>query len=304
MITTGSATNCRGLKSRTRFPGTAHTHQMKLEFYKTLWGWKGTWKHALAEAADAGFAGVEGPLPASRQAADEASRALSESGLSWICEISTTGYAAPEARASVAAHLAVLRSEMERALPLRPLFFTSMAGDDCWSVSESVDFFAQAVEMAASLGVTLCCETHRARSLFHPRVTAEILEQVPGLVLTADFSHWCNVCERLVLDEYPHFLDICAPRVRHIHGRVGYDQGAQVPDPRLPRYSEALEAHIRWWTKVWRQRLEADADKFTVTPEFGPDGYQQILGTTDEPFGDLWEINRGMAAILRERLAP
>jgi sugar phosphate isomerase/epimerase len=274
---------------------------MKLDFFKTLWGWPGSWREALHEAAAAGFAGIEGPLPAAREGFEEATRSLRDSGLPWIAEISTTGYAVPEAGADVARHLEVLRREVERALPLKPRFFTSMAGDDCWAVSQSVGFFGQVLEVAREFEVTICCETHRGRSLFHPRVTKEILQQLPELELTADFSHWCNVCERLVLAEYPEFLECCRNRVRHIHARVGYDQGAQVPHPLLPRYREPLEQHLGWWMQILQTRCEAGAESFSLTPEFGPDGYQQIEASTDQPYGDLWEINTTMARLVAER---
>ena len=36
-----------------------------------------------------------------------------------------------------------------------------------------------------------------------------------------------------------------------------------------------------------------------MTPEFGPDGYQQVDAFNGAPVGDLWEINTWMAR--RER---
>jgi hypothetical protein len=277
---------------------------MKLEFFKTLWGWSGPYAEAVRQVRAAGFAGVEGPLPQDAARQKEFLQALEEGGVAWIAEISTTGYAVAAAGSTVQDHLEVLRREILRARPHHPRFFTSMAGNDLWSVAQSVEFYGAAVELARELEVTLYGETHRGRSLFHPRVTLEILRQVPELQLTADFSHWCVVCERLVLDDGPEFLDAVVPHVRHFHGRVGYDQGAQIPHPSLPRYAEAVAAHLRWWKAVWQARAAAGADCLTCTPEFGPDGYQQVEASTDQAYGDLWEINQTMAGLIRRELCP
>lgn len=273
---------------------------MTLEFFKTLWGWEGSWRLAMEEAMSAGFVGVEGPLPKLEPALREARSVLADYPDRWIAEVSTTGYAVPRPGASPQEHLDILRREIERSLPLHPRFFTCMAGDDCWPVDQSVEFFGQALDLGRSFGVRLCFETHRGRSLFHPRVTCEILRQLPELELTADFSHWCVACERLVLREYPEFLNICLPRISHLHARVGYDQGAQVPHPQLPRYHDALEEHLRWWGAVLQAQAASGRTRATVTPEAGPDGYQQIEASTDRAYGDLWEINRTVAQLLED----
>jgi hypothetical protein len=41
-----------------------------------------------------------------------------------------------------------------------------------------------------------------------------------------------------------------ARATKHIHARVGYAQGPQVPDPRAPEYQAALVAHERWWDQI------------------------------------------------------
>jgi hypothetical protein len=50
-----------------------------------------------------------------------------------------------------------------------------------------------------------------------------------------------------------------------------------------------------------RQRLQA-GEANRVTPEFGPDGYLPILPFANRPVADLSEINRAMAAWVRQRL--
>ncbi len=120
--------------------------------------------------------------------------------------------------------------------------------------------------------------------------------------LTCDFSHWCCVCERLI-DSEPEVLALCAERGHHVHARVGYDQGPQVPHPAAPEYRPALEAHERWWKRIWKAQAERGTMVTTMTPEFGLDGYLQCAPFTQTPVADLDEINAWMAAREREQLA-
>ena len=129
-------------------------------------------------------------------------------------------------------------------------------------------------------------------------MTRDILSQLPALKLTCDFSHWCVVCERLI-DTEAEILSLCARHAHHIHTRVGYDQGPQVPHPAAPEFRAALEAHERWWSQIWQEQSARGRTTSTLTPEFGPDGYLHCQPFTGQPVADLNEINRWMAR--RER---
>ncbi len=273
---------------------------MKLSFFKTLWGHTGPYAAAADLAVKAGFVGLEGPLPTETNRRKEFLDALSSRNLSYIAEISTTGFAVPDPGSTPQQHLDAFERILANSLEAKPLFYTCMAGSDLWEFSESVDFLKAAKTIADRYGVRVGFETHRSRSLFHPIITKNILKEIPELELTIDFSHWCNVCERLVLDELPGVLDLCAQRVLHIQPRVGYDQGAQISDPRSPIFQNALRAHIRWWKKLWAGQEQRGFQQITLTPEFGPDGYQQIDPKTAEPYGDLWDFNQHMAKLLTQ----
>jgi hypothetical protein len=274
---------------------------MKPVFFKTLWGHRGPLAKAADEAVAAGFSGLEGPMPRDPDREKEFLEALESRSLLYIAEISTTGYAVPDPGSTVQEHLDAFERILVASLPGAPIFFSAMAGNDLWAFRQSVSFFEQALAITRRYGVRVGFETHRSRSLFHPIVTKDVLTELPELELTADFSHWCNVCERLVLDELPEVLALCAERVLHIQPRVGYDQGAQVPDPRAALYAPAVEAHLRWWEVVWKNQIARGFPRITFTPEFGPDGYQQVDPFTGRPHGDLWDFNRHMADIVRAR---
>jgi len=274
---------------------------MKPVFFRTLWGNTAPFAQVAREAADAGFSGLEGPIPTDPFKRSEFLDTLLANQMEWIAEISTTGFAVPDPGSTPQQHLDAFERILADSFGANPRFFTSMAGSDLWEFAESVWFLEKAHAIAMRYGVRVGFETHRSRSLFHPIVTKNLLSELPQLEITVDFSHWCNVCERLVLDELPEVLALCARHVLHIQPRIGYDQGAQVPDPRSARYRTPVEAHLRWWEALWAGQAERGFAESTMTPEFGPDGYQQIFAATDFPHGDLWDFNRHVAELLRAR---
>lgn len=261
---------------------------MTLSFFRTAWGIEGSWVEAARQARDAGFAGLEAPLKPNRLREIQTIRG--DLGMEWICEISTTGFAVPDPRATPREHLHALARAIEAALPLEPILFTTMAGNDLWDEATSLNFLREAVRIGHASGLPLAIETHRSRSLGHPRFARRAIEEIPDLELTCDFSHWCVVCERLVLEECPDLLELCARRVRHIHARVGWDQGAQVEDLQAPRHREAVTAHLGWWRVLLEGMAARGMVHATLTPEYGPDGYQPLHPDTGQPAGDLWQL--------------
>lgn len=273
---------------------------MKLKLFKTLWGHTGTLDDAITACRRHHFDGIEGQAPGGPDEHRQFRRGLEAAGLDYIAEICTSGSYVPDRRATPSDHLKSFRRQAQAALECAPLFLTAIAGCDAWTAAQSVDFFGEAMSAAEKLGTTVSFETHRSRSFFNPWITRDILRQLPALKLTCDFSHWCVVCERLISTE-PEVLALCAARAHHIHARVGYDQGPQVPNPAAPEYSTALESHELWWTQIWRSQLTRGMPLSTMTPEFGPDGYLQCRPFTGEPAADLVEVNVWMAARQRQR---
>ncbi len=272
---------------------------MQQKLFKTLWGFDGDYLKAVAQAQDDGYDGIEGPAPKDLGERIEFGAAMDEASLAYIQEICTGGDYVPDRRASVAEHLGAFEEGFVAGRELSPLFVTSMAGCDAWPEEQSIDFFRRGMALAQEAGLTLCYETHRSRTLFNPWVTKRIVEAIPEIRLTADFSHWCVVCERLV-DTELDVIEAIAGNVHHIHARVGYDQGPQVPHPAAPEYAEALAAHQRWWEVLWQSQQQRGYTLTTMTPEFGPDGYLHRLPFTDMPVGDLRSINKWMATTERD----
>lgn len=102
------------------------------------------------------------------------------------------------------------------------------------------------------------------------------------------------VCERLLEDLNP-LLKRCFERCIHLHARVGFEQGPQVADPRAPEVAAHLAAHERWWLGVWQAQQVRGLQVSTLTPEFGPPSYQQVLPYTGVPTSDLDAVCDWMA---------
>ncbi len=273
---------------------------MQLKVFKTLWGYRGSLEEALDECTADGFDGLEGPSPDTREERHALRRELDERGLDFIAEICTAGSYVPRREATIAEHLDSFERKIEGAIECGALFITSLAGCDAWSLENNVAFFQKAHQMAKQAGIVASFEIHRSRSLFNPWVTRDVLCRLPELRLTCDYSHWCVVCERLI-DSEPDVLALCASRAHHIHARVGYEHGPQVPDPAAHEYSYALHAHERWWRQIWAEQRLSGREIVTMTAEFGPDGYMQTLPHTQMPVADLGAVNRWMAKRQKEQ---
>lgn len=266
---------------------------MKVLLFASAWAFGGL-AACQREVTSGLFDGVEGPPPESAAQA----RDLYRSRVPYIAEICSGGSYAPASSVSVESHFQDFRTQVLRAVEAQALFCSCLVGSDSWPLSVAIDFFARALEFGSTAGTELSFETHRSRPTFHPWLTAELLRALPELRLTCDFSHWCVVCERLPDDE--SVLELAIRRARHVHARVGYAQGPQVPDPRAPEYESELLAHEGWWRRIARACAERGQDSLTVTPEFGPDGYLQNAPFSRQPVADLAELNRWMA--LRQRV--
>jgi len=275
---------------------------MQQKLFKTLWGFDGDYLKAVTEAVADGYDGIEGPAPQDTVVRNEFATAMKEAELLYIQEICTGGDYVPNRQATMDEHLHAFETGFADGKELSPLFVTSMAGCDAWSEEMSLEFFRRGLELADAAGMDLCYETHRSRSLFNPWTTQRIVEAMPEIRLTADFSHWCVVCERLVDTEMDVIKSI-ADNIHHIHARVGYEQGPQVPHPAAPEYAYALAAHQRWWEIVWTAQQQLGYATTTMTPEFGPDGYLHLLPFTQAPIADLREINNWMAQRERRHFA-
>lgn len=266
----------------------------------SLWGFQGDLAAAIRTAGQHGFHGLEANLhhPALAGLAPAAVvEQLAEAGLALVLELLTGGDYVPRLDCSPEQHLRELEHQLALAPALAPLRVSVLTGSDSWPWPLQQPFWARALELAAACPLSVSFETHRSRSFYSPWLIGAYLEAFPQLRLTADLSHWCAVAERLMTPELEP-VRAMAPRVDHIHARVGHAQGPSVGHPFAPEWAEALAAHRRCWQLFAQQRSAASRGPFTITPEFGADGYLPQLPFTGQPVADLLEINAAMAAWL------
>lgn len=271
----------------------------------SLWGFEADFAAACTTAVRQGFDGLEVNLrhPAlAGLAAGAVVEQLAAAGLQLVVELLTGGDYVPDLACTPEQHLRELEIQLAQAPALRPLRVTVLTGSDSWPWPVQEAFWRQALALAAACAVPVSFETHRSRSFYSPWLLQPYLEAFPDLRLTADLSHWCAVAERLMTPELEPVRTMAA-RVDHIHARVGHAQGPSVGHPFAPEWGEALEAHRRCWQLFARERSSASQGPFTITPEFGPDGYLPQLPFTRQPVADLLELNTAMAQWLRQQVA-
>ncbi|MDX1352518.1 MAG: sugar phosphate isomerase/epimerase [Thiomicrorhabdus sp.] len=266
---------------------------MQLKTFKTLWGNTLPIDQACQDAIQKGFSGIEGQTPQQSVEQVKWQNTLQDTQCDYIAEIVTGGDYVPNRNWSLNQHLDDIKRQLDDSLPLNPLFATCITGCDAWEDAESIIFFEQAMKIADDYQIDLCFETHRSRSLFNPWITRKVVNALPEIKLTLDISHWCVVCERL-MDSEIDVMHAIKNNAHHIHARVGYDQGPQVPHPAAPEYAQALKSHQRIWEMVWQAQLANGLEMTTLTPEFGPDGYLHLQPFTQMPIADLSQINHWM----------
>jgi sugar phosphate isomerase/epimerase len=265
---------------------------MKLKLVRHLWGVEGTHGYAqyLPRWREAGYEAVEASI---RLVPDRARflRFLKESDLQWVPQVYSRDFVPG---GTVREHLDSLRQQIEECLGHQPLFLNAHSGSDAWSLAQAEDFYGAALALERELGIILSHETHRSRYFGNPWTTHPILKRYPDLKLTCDFSHWVCVAERL-LPDCGEIIRLAAHHCHHVHARVGFEEGPQVSDPRAPEWEQHLAIHEGWWHQIWDSQKQRGVTVSTLTPEFGPAPYLQLLPFTQAPVADLADICDWMA---------
>jgi hypothetical protein len=97
-------------------------------------------------------------------------------------------------------------------------------------------------------------------------------------------------------------LDLVLSRTRHIHARIGFEEGPQVPDPREKNWEGYVPKFEKWWDVVHENNKKAGRVT-TFDPEFGPPHYQWTSPADGKPLADIEEVALWMTKRLRTRWA-
>ncbi len=261
------------------------TVSMEIKYFCPQWGSNHlVFNIFLKNVKNSGFNGVEMSLPADGREKAEILQLIKEYDLLFIAQHWET------LTSDFRDHKDEFRKRLLNLASANPLFINSQTGKDYFSFDQNSELIEIATEISKESGIKIIHETHRGKFSFAAHITHNYLKKLPGLQLGLDISHWCNVAESF-LDDQQDAVALALSRTEHIHARIGFPEGPQVPDPRVPEWEEALNFHIGWWKEVIKLKIMAGTPYFTITPEFGPYPYMPILPFTQQPVSNQWDVN-------------
>ena len=170
----------------------------------------------------------------------------------------------------VARHQAVWGAQVRECAKLGAVLHSvnSHTGKDYFNDAEADALFTYCVALEKELGIVINHETHRARILYSPWPAPRIFDAHPQLHYTFDLSHFSVVTETGAADpEVNAVVAKLTPRVRHVHARVGFEEGPQVPDPRGPIWAPYMAGYMKWWRAVYEAAIARGDAVMSTTPE-------------------------------------
>lgn len=161
------------------------------------------------------------------------------------------------------------------------------------SLEEVVEIVHTGCDVAAANGLPYFVETHRNNFTENIPQTLQLIEAIPEIKMTADFSHFVVVGEFYgwkaegALERMQPIIN----RIAHVHGRISNGEAVQV-DVGDGEGDEGTPAHFftRLWAAMfqsWRQTAQP-GDVMPFSSELGPPRYAITLPDGSE-FSDRWE---------------
>ena len=266
--------------------------QMRLIFAKTKWeAPELPLSEFLRRARGEGFSATEINISELSESPEEIRALHAAAGLELVAQFLTAGDTPSE-------HAASMRQLHRRAVECAPLIVNCHTGRDFFTFEQNLALFRLSLELEQESGIPFCHELHRGRAFCNAPQTQRTLRELPGLRINADFSHWQVVHESDDLQAYREAVQEVIDRAWHIHARVGFSQGPQVPDPRAPEWAPQLGICVGWWRRIIDARRAQGARFLTVAPEFGPEPYMPMVPHPCRPVADAWGINCWMRRYL------
>lgn len=263
-----------------------------VNIYATNWGFKGSLDSFCKKAKDNGYNGIEVWTPHKL----EAQKSLKEATSKYELKL---GLLFGNSNNSFDSHYETFSSTLQNAIDLSPDFINCHSGRDYFSFDENSKIVEFTLEKQSQSGIPIYHETHRARIMFAAHVTKQFLEKYEELQLTLDISHWCCVHGSDLSDQNAA-VQLALSRTGHIHSRVGFNQGPQIPNVDDPQYEKIIKSHFGWWDDV----IDLHSKKgktLTMTTEFGPPPYMWTKAYDGTPVADNWEVNVKMKKLWEER---
>lgn len=190
---------------------------------------------------------------------------------------------------------------LSSCLECNPILINSHSGRDYYTIDEQLRVIDHVEAFSVKNNITIAHETHRGRIGYSPYNAMELFKKRPNMKITADFSHWTCVTESW-LENSTAIMEEAIMRTKHIHARVGYTQGPQIPDPRLAAWQKPVNFFLSIWEQIFIHQKLQNVDFFTITTEFGPPPYMWTKTENNFPIASQWEINLYMKDLLKIKL--
>jgi sugar phosphate isomerase/epimerase len=248
----------------------------------------------LERVKGAGFNGAEIHFEKAPLNPQEIVETFHRFGMHLVAMIITEGKTAEE-------HVSSFAQRLEFVRELNPVHINCHSGKDYFPLRDNIKVYQKALEISKESGLSVSHETHRGRATYSAPATRDLLNALPDLRLTADFSHWCCVHESL-LEDQPEALQLAIERSSYIHARVGHIEGPQVSDPQAPEWQKEVQTHIGWWERIAAAQRQRGASFLAICPEFGPAPYMPTLPYTRQPVANLWDITVYMKNLLQSKI--
>ncbi|WP_448699338.1 sugar phosphate isomerase/epimerase family protein [Mucilaginibacter sp. AW1-3] len=268
---------------------------MQIKILSPYWGHTHlTHQQFLKKIIDAGYDGIDTWIPADSKSRNALYDDLQKHQLLIVThQHEANGTTFKQFRAS-------FKENLYRCAEPNPVLINSHTGRDYFSFEDNLALIDIAAEFTAKTGIRVAHETHRGRIGYGPAAIKDYFLARENFNITADLSHWVCVSESM-LENFTDVVTEAIQRTKHVHARIGFEQGPQVPDPRAPEWSYALTYFFSWWDRIVESNQNNGAHVLTFTTEFGPPPYMPVVPFTQQPVADRFEINCYMKDLLRAR---
>ena len=269
---------------------------MSIQFFCPRWGSEAlSWDGFCQRVSNAGYDGFEYGIAcmATEAELDKVWNTAEKYKLNIIAQHYDT------CDADFSKHYDLYCAWLEKVKPYPCVKINSQTGKDYFNMQQNSALIEAAWQATKQTGIEVLHETHRSKFSFAAHVTKEYLDKIPALKITLDASHWVCVAESF-LEDQQETMQLAIERTEHLHARVGYPCGPQIPDPRVPEWQHALNMHLNWWDKVAARKKNEQA-LLTITPEFGPYPYMVHIPGKSSPICNQWDVNVYMMELLKKR---
>jgi hypothetical protein len=265
---------------------------MRIKYFCSWWGLEGLGRRPMLERVKgAGYDGIEIGIPGDEVPRHELRCLLDEYGLDVIAhQYQAAGETFDE-------YVRSFEQSIDIAASFEPLLVNSHTGRDYWTREQNLRLVEMAQDAGERHAIPVLHESHRRHFLYSAPAAMEYFRQAPNLMITADLAHWVCVAESLLVG-HEATLEEAIRRSGHIHARVGYAEGPQVPDPFLPIWSRELTAFTEWWLRIAQRFRSEEKECLTVTLEYGPPPYGWVSLPSGAPLRDSFQVNLQMKGYL------